>query len=490
MRNYQRIFAILLTLLMALSTFGCLVSDKKAESAVEMGEPGPVAVPEPAEIPSAEPQETANAGEFDGEAIAIELGDIKLKAEDVANSLVQYLDMFSYYGDLDEETVAQCVSMTEEELVRYYVPLWKANELGMTLSAEKEAEIAAEADEAVEEERNALLCQFAYYYGGAAEYYEDASLLTAEEKKAAEDEINAQLAEMFYEGFLFDDYLETERENYLEEYRIDALSALLRSQTETGALSDEEVDAWYRETLEAQQKKYTDAPEEFYYDGDGDVPVLYVPDGYLRVQVIELVPDGEIDAKIEENGAAMRALEAEYGALALSGGNPARMAEIESEYAAMAAENAALEDAFYGEVRAKIGEAYAALQGGASFEDAMQTYNAPDEEGSGRDERYVYVNGDDKHYPEIAALAKTLKAGEYSEPTLLDGRYVIVKVAEVLKEGPVDRASIESEIRAAAAAVRAEEAYDEQFDAWFTEAMQIVVFHRETYEMVPDLYLN
>ena len=271
MRNYQRIFAILLTLLMALSTFGCLVSDKKTESAVETGEPGPVAVPEPAEIPSAEPQETADAGEFDGEAIAIELGDIKLKAEDVANSLVQYLDMFSYYGDLDEETVAQCVSMTEEELVRYYVPLWKANELGMTLSAEKEAEIAAEADEAVEEERNALLCQFAYYYGGAAEYYEDASLLTAEEKNAAEDEINAQLAEMFYEGFLFDDYLETERENHLEEYRIDALSALLRSQTETGALSDEEVDAWYRETLEAQQKKYTDAPEEFYYDGDGDL---------------------------------------------------------------------------------------------------------------------------------------------------------------------------------------------------------------------------
>ena len=120
----------------------------------------------------------------------------------------------------------------------------------------------------------------------------------------------------------------------------------------------------------------------------------------------------------------------------------------------------------------------------------MQTYNAPDENGSGFDERIVCVNGADSNYPEIAELAKSLKESEYSEPTLVDGRYVIVKVAEVLKEGPVDRTSIESEIRSAAAADLNREAYDEQVDAWFTEAMEIAVFHRETYESVADLYLN
>ena len=93
------------------------------------------------------------------------------------------------------------------------------------------------------------------------------------------------------------------------------------------------------------------------------------------------------------------------------------------------------------------------------------------------------------HNGELANYAKTLKPGTYSEPVLLDGAYVIVKLVEVLKEGPVDRAALGDEILAAAKAALAGDAWEDQFDAWLTEAREIVVYHRETYDMLGDEYL-
>ena len=273
--------------------------------------------------------------------------------------------------------------------------------------------------------------------------------------------------------------------------RIDALSTELKNSQASETVSAEQIDAWYEETLEAQKSKYTSGPEEFYYDqqdyrdGYSATPALYVPDGYIRVQVIEAIPEGTIDAKVKENSDAMAALEAEYGALALNDGDALRRTEIETEYAALKAENEAIESAFYAEARVRIDEAYAKLEGGASFEDAMQAFNTHDEEGSGTDERLLYVNGGDA----LAAYASTLEAGSYSEPVLIDGAYVIVKLVEVLAEGTVDRAQIEDAVTAAAKASILDDAWDALFDAWLTEAKEIVVFHRETYDMLGDMYL-
>ena len=172
----------------------------------------------------------------------------------------------------------------------------------------------------------------------------------------------------------------------------------------------------------------------------------------------------------------------------LNGGDAERQTEIEEKYAALKAENDALEEAYYGEVRQTIEAAYTALQEGMSFEDAMQTYNANAAE-YGPDERLVYVAGVDTHNGEIADLAKKLEPGTYSKPTLIDGAYVIVKLVEVLREGPVDRAALGDEILAAAKAALAEDAWEDQFDAWLTEAREIVVYHRETYDMLGDEYL-
>ncbi len=483
MKKATRILSVLTAIVLMLSLFGCLVpksgtdgSDTASPTAVSTANGG------------------ANSLEFDGEAIAIELGDVKIPANDVAIALDNYLSMFAYYSMIDEELIADCMSMVEDELVQYYLPLWKANELGITLDAAQEAEAAQNAENEVEEERDAILLKFAHYYADLDEDVEDASLLTEEQRSIALEVIEEQLAEMFYEGFTFDDYLAMERESYLKAYRIDALVDVLKAMALQDPISDEQIDAWYETTLEAQKAKYADSPLEYYYDatdyrnGMSETPVLYVPDGYLRVQVIEVVPEGEPDDKIAENATAMRTLEAEYGALLLNGGDAERQTEIEEKYAALKAENDALEEAYYGEVRKTIEAAYTALQGGMSFEDAMQAYNANAAE-YGPDERLIYIAGVDTHNGEIANLAKTLEPGTYSEPILLDGAYVIVKLVEVLQEGPVDRAALGDKILAAAKAALAEDAWEDQFDAWLTEAREIVVYHRETYDMLGDEYL-
>ena len=120
----------------------------------------------------------------------------------------------------------------------------------------------------------------------------------------------------------------------------------------------------------------------------------------------------------------------------------------------------------------------------------MNAYNRPAEDGSTVDERLVYTKGADPYNGELGDFVKGLEPGAYSEPTLIDGAYVIVKVTEVLKEGPVDRAAIEEDVRIAAKTALAEEAWEAQFDAWLTEAKEIAVFHRDTYEMIGDMYLS
>nr|PZM98678.1 MAG: hypothetical protein DIU74_13345 [Pseudomonadota bacterium] len=474
---------------MALSMAACLVpKTEDAEGATDKPAEQATAKPAPADDPT-------DVTAFDGNAIAFELGDVKITADEVANMFDSYISMFSYTGEITGEDVEQCFAMVEDELIRYYLPLWKAETLGITLSEEEEAEFEALAREQVEEERSALLCQFAYYYGAADDIKDDASMLTEDQIAAATDGINEQLAQMFYEGFVFEDYLAMEQNSYAESYRIDKLTVLLQERVAGEPAGDDAIEEWYQKTLEDQKTRYTEKAEEYYYDvmsyesGLSETPVLYAPEGYVRVQVVEIAPEGDPDPAIAENRTKLSALEAEYGAILLNGGDEARKAEIETEYAALKADTEALEAAYYGEVREKCEQAHAALADGTSFEDVMDAYNAHGEGETGLDERLVYKNGTDARNGDLQAVLKTLAPGEYSAPTLIDGAYVIVKLVETIPEGPVDRASIEDLIRAAASAALTDEAWEEQFDLWLEEAKAAAVFHRETYEMIGDDYL-
>ena len=474
MKNGKRILAALTTILLTLSLLGCLVpKDTQATDTYP-----------PTDAPS-----TGAAAEaaFDPDAIAIELGSIKITALEMQNTFQQYISYFSYSYEMDEEMLGELLRMSEEYLIETYLPIWKAEQLGVTLSEEQESQIAADAKQAVNDERNEIVLMFAE---GAD--VQSADELNDEQLSAALAGIDEALINMYGEGMSFDDYLAMRYQDNVTAARTEALSKLLREQVTNDNPPDKEaVDAWYSTALDAQKTKYEATPQEYYHDANsGETLLLYAPAGYVRVQVAAFTPEGEPDAAIAQNREKLTALEAEYGALALGEDDPQRRTEIESEYALLKAETDALEAAFFSGVSEKCEEAYLALNGGVSFEEVMDRYNVKNQDGSGFDERLVYIDGADTHNPGIAKIAKTLAPGEYSKPAIADGAYVIVKVIETSPAGAVDRASIEEDIRIAAKAELTADIWDEQYDAWFTEAEETAVYHRETYESLVDLYLN
>jgi hypothetical protein len=493
MKTTKRILALITALLLALSLTGCLTP--KDDEGTEPSDPDvPTAIPDSQNGGGSD--EPDPAGE-DTDAVAIELGDYRITAGEIANVFDQYIGMFSYSGTVDEETVSQCIEMSVDYVLRYYVPLWKADELGVTLNEAEEAEIEAAARADVEEEREDLICRFAYYYGISEEFPASSDVLTEEETEAVMDAINGELADVFYEGFTFDQYLDQQYESYRKDRLVDKLTARLREQSEANlAVDAEAVDAWYEETLETQRTGFDEVPSEYrnvaedFASGESTTPVLYVPAGFARIQVLEFVPDGDPDERIETNNAVLKMLEAEYGALALNGEDEARQAEIRAQYGALLEENRTMEDAYYADVMQTVKEADAALKGGMSFEDAMDAFNRHEEGASGMDERLVYIGGADTRYGDLAAEAAKLSPGEISEPVAIDGAYYIIRMVGVVPEGVVDRASIEDAVNAAALADNAEDAWEALFDSWVAEARDVAVFHPETYENIGDFYLG
>ena len=79
----------------------------------------------------------------------------------------------------------------------------------------------------------------------------------------------------------------------------------------------------------------------------------------------------------------------------------------------------------------------------------------------------------------------------YSAPIKAEDAYYIVKLVETIPAGVRERASIEEDFRASLRnSADVDAAWDERLNAWIEEAKAAAVFHRETYEMLPDQYLS
>ena len=484
MKIQKRILAFLTAALLLLPLTGCLVPKDAETSADPTASSGSVAAPDgTGDTPTAA---------FDGEAIAIELGEIKITAQELSDTFDQYVSYFSYGYGMDQDTLNQFMGMTEEWLVEYYMPEWKANELGVALTEEQEAECAATAQANVDEERDMLLC----YYGDPEGLVEDVSELTDEQRESAIESINDELSYMFGDGYTFDDYLSMRYDSALTDARIGEISALLEDRYQSGLTVDKaEIDEWYETTLAEQQETFAEDPATYldYRNGVAlvnDPICLYAPKEAARIEVI-LIPsdDNDLD-KLDETRSAMAGLEAEYGALALRGENEDRQAEIVTEYAALMVTLDTLEAQHSAGAKETADKAYADLLGGMSFADAMERYNRHYDEGDGRFEQVVFPDGSEPEYPAYAEIASKLTVGAYSEPTLLDGDYCIVRLVEILPEGVIDRASIETDITETAERVIRADAFEAQTAAWIEEAKAAAVYHREAYEMLIDMYLN
>lgn len=483
MRSYQRILTLLLALCLTLSFAGCLVP-KENEPADATGAPA---------TDAAEPTAAVDTSTFDPEAIAVELGDIRITAGEISESYNYYMSMLeSYYGSAptDDASIKEYRDMAVEDLIHYRVPEWKAAQLGVTLDAQEEAKLEESVAAEIEEMRSSLICQYAYYYAGADEGIEDVSALTEEQIDVAMTQMQTELEEYFGEGYTLDKYLAEQHDSMVKDARGEALKEALRKVgVDDSALTDEQIDAWYETTLEKQKADFDETPLNFraqrtdFLAGETNEPALYLPEGFVKVQLIEIAPEAERDLKIDENGAKMAELEKEYGKLALNGEDEARQAEILAEYAALKAENETLEEAFMGEARKKINQAYEALEEETPFEDVMKTFNE-----NGPVEEYLYVAGDDAAYGTLCKIAAELLVGTYSEPVVFNNTQYIVKRVETPEAGALDRAAMAEEIRAAATESEKEAAWEALYEEWENEADQAAVRHEETYAAVG--YMN
>ncbi|MBR4906712.1 MAG: peptidyl-prolyl cis-trans isomerase [Clostridia bacterium] len=466
MKIQKRILAFLTAALLLLPLTGCLVPK--------------------------ETDKTADSSAFDGDAIAIELGDIKITAQEFSDTFDQYVSYFSYGYGTDKDTLEQFMGMTEEYLVEYYMPDWKANTLGLKLSAEQEAECAANAQATVDEERDMLLC----YYGDPEGTVADVSELSDEQRESAIEAINEELPMYFGEGYTFDDYLSTRYESALKDARISELSALLEEHfAAENPVDKAAIDEWYEKTLAEQKETFTEDPSTYLEYRNGvalvDDPIcLYAPKEAAQIEVIYIPADDSDAETLDETRSAMEKLEAEYGALALRGENEARQAEIVTEYAKLKETYDTLEKQRSVDAKKTADKAYADLSGGMSFADAMEQYNVHYDEDGGRFEQVVYLDGSEPEYPAYAEIASKLTVGAYSEPTLVDGDYCIVRLSEILPEGVIDRASIEDDLVETAEQAIRKDAWQTQQDAWNEEAKTAAVYHREAYETLIDLYLS
>lgn len=481
MKQIKRILAFFTVILLLLPLTGCLVPKDNAANEPAPSDAGVTGAPESSE-----------AAAFDRNAIAIELGDIQITAEELENTFSQYVSYFAYSYGMDEESLNQFMRMTEEWLIEFYMPEWKAKQLGVSLSAEQEAQCSAEAQAEVDEERDALL----YYYGDPDGSVEDVSQLSEEQRTAALNEINEELAAMFGEGYTFDDYLAMRLKDAVSTKRIDALSTLLEEQFGSDAPADQTaIDEWYETTLAKQKETFTEDPATYldYQNGVAlvDDPIcLYAPKEAARIEVILILSDDSDLDTLDETRSAVAELEAEYGALVLRGENEDRQAEIVTEYAALRETLETLEKQHTAGVKETADKAYADLLGGMTFADAMELYNAHDDEGGGRFEQVVFLDGNEPEYPAYAEIASKLTVGAYSEPTPVGDDYCIVRLTEILPEGVIDRASIENEIDAFVSEKLRTETWQAQHDAWLEEAKNAAVYHREVYDMLIRMYLG
>ena len=482
MKIQKRILAFLTAALLLVPLTGCLVPKETsaADPASSVQQPDTSATDAP-----------VLTDDFDRDAIAIELGDIQITAEELESTFDQYVSYFTYGYGADEESLNQFLRMTEEWLIDYYMPEWKAKELGVTLTDEQEAECAATAQATVDEERDMLLC----YYGDPEGIAETASDLTEDQLAAARETIGEELSAMFGEGYSFDDYLAMRYRDALSNERISALSALLEEQFYAGvSITEEQIDEWYETTLAEQQKTFTEDPAAYLEYRNGTTLTdtslcLYVPERAAKLQVIYVPLDESSADRIAELEAGLKELEAEYGALKLNNEDEARQAAIETEYADLLEEHAMLEAQQVRSSQHTIDSASADLLGGMSFEDVMDAYNEHADGESGRYELTVFLDGGETNHPELAEAANKLEAGAFSDSFQVGDDYYIIRLVEVIPQGSVDRASIADELTETVTDTLRADAWQAQQDAWLEEAKNAAVYHRETYDMLINMYL-
>lgn len=402
MKNMQkRLLALLLCLMMVLAASACKLSDDE-----KTGDVG--------------------ATDIDSEAVVAKVGDSDKYTVSLGELNESYQSMISFYTSYGmsaptaDADIQSYQDMVMEGLVSDQMLLYQAEQMGLSPLTDEEAEQAQkEADESIA----ALLQDYVDY---ATEEGADDPQATAVEY------INEDLANYGYTV----DWAGYQTMYYESVYNGKVTEKLQEKIQSAVTVDDADVQAYYDELLASQKESYDATPSSYVtasedYEKGGQTPVLYTPDGFIRVKVVGVEPEGTLDESYNTIKTEMTTLEAEYGALALSGADAARMKEIQAEYNDKKAEADTLFEAYVKDARKKAVDAYAALKSGTSFDEVLKEY--------GQDEMFATYEtfatkgrllgkeaGSDNWEDVIREAALKLEDGAYSDVIEVDGAYYIV----------------------------------------------------------------
>ncbi len=434
-------------------------------------------------------EDQGEAEEPDRNEVAVRVGDeYEITRGEIADQYDYYVQLYTYYGMSAPSTDEEIEAMQDNvvaSLVSEKLKLYQAKQMGITLTDElkKQAEEDADAD---------------------IESYLDEFRAQAESEGATD--IDARALEIFQEQ------LDTaEMGMSVEEFRTylfgfygdQSIAAALEEQIKGEVeVADEDVQAYYDDLLAVQKETYTAAPADYLaaaedYQKSGGDPVLYTPEGYIRVRTITISPSEELSGDYTTLKSALEALEAEYGKKALealaaqySAGSAAlpdvatgsieNGAEILSEYAEKKAQADEIYEAYVQGARAKAEEAYAKLVSGAAFADVLAEY--------GEDDLYTTYpsfvetgllmlrEGDTTWDKQLVAAALALEKGAYSGVIQVGDMFYILELVgdEPAGEKPLDE--VRDAIKAAALAEKAEEHWNAKLDEWESDESATVYF--------------
>ncbi len=418
--------------------------------------------------------------------IAVKIGDsdeFTVTKGDIVDQYDYIVSMYTAYGMSAPSTDEDIEAMQDDvisSLVSDKIQLYEASLLGITLTDEELADVEAQVED-----------EMSYYmdlFRSQAES-EGASDVEARTLEIFQEQLDAAGMDMDVDGF----------RSYIEEtYMNEAIKVALQAEvTKDVSATDEEIQAYYDDLLASQTDSYTTSPADYGYAAEdyqmnGGDPMLYTPEGYVRVRSISISPEGDVsddyttllsdltDLEAQYGAAALAALADKYAAAGADASNTSinvTTSEIEggaslvSDYITKKAAADALYEEYIADARAKADEAYAALEAGTSFEDVLTQY--------GEDTMYtsypsfvdtgllMYIGGEDTSWDaKLVEAVGLLQAGEHTAVIQIDDVFYILQLVGSEPAGEKSFTDAYDDVKAAVVAQNADTAWSAQVQSW------------------------
>lgn len=430
--------------------------------------------------------------------VAVKVGeDYTITKGDILDEYDYMVQMYTYYGmsapstDADIEAMQDSVIST---LVSDKIQLYEAGVLGIVLTEDQKADAVAQ----TEEQMNYYLESFR-----SQAQSEGATDVETRANEIFQEQLDAANMAMDVEGF---------RAFMQENFENEMLKAALKTKvTEGVTATDDEIQAYYDNLLSTQTESYTTTPSDYLgaaedYQMNGGDPMLYTPEGYVRVRSITISPATDVsddyttlktdmDTIANEYGsAALEALAAKYAAsgaaasdasVAITASEIEGGAQLVNDYLTKKAAADALYEEYIKDARDKANVAYVALESGTSFENVLNQY--------GEDTMYtdypsfvetgllMYVGGEDSVWDaKLVDAVKQLKDGEYSAVIQIDNMFYILQLVGTEPTATKTLDQVTDAIKAQVIAANADTLWNETLEKWENDS-SITTYYEDVY---------